>query len=212
MLISFDLEGTLVGGELFPVLGERLGYGRGLMTLTRAAMEGRLPFEEALEQRASLIRGASLDSVRGVADTLPLNPGALETVRAVREMGYTPAILTGGFDLLALRTARVLGVQHVLCNRFRIRDGKVDGVASPIVTAQAKADHMIKLCDSLGLNPECSIAVGDGANDIPMLRSAGLGIAFNAGEKVKEAAQISVEGPDLRVILPHIPHLDGGKG
>jgi len=207
LLISFDLEGTLVSGELFPALGERLGYGSGLGALTRAAMEGCLPFEEALEQRTSLIRGASLNSVKGIADSLPLVRGAAETVRAVVEMGYTPAILTGGFDILALRAAGELGVHHVLCNRFRVSDGKVDGVASPMVTAHTKADYMMKLCDALGAPLEGCVAVGDGANDIPMLMAAGLGIAFNAGERVREAAQISVDGPDLRKILPHIPRL-----
>ncbi len=212
MLISFDLEGTLVSGELFPALGERLGCGRELGALTRAAMEGLLPFEEALRRRTSLIKGASIRPVREVADSLPLAQGAEETVEAAREMGYTPAIITGGFDLLANRVARELGVNYVLCNRFTVNNGIVDGVAPPMVTPQTKVDHMLGLCDALGVPPEGSVAVGDGANDIPMLRAAGLGIAFNAREVVRKAVDVSVDGPDLRNILPHIPPLAVSEG
>jgi phosphoserine phosphatase len=127
-------------------------------------------------------------------------------------MGYTPAILTGGFDLLALRAAHELGVKHVLCNHFMTQRGKIEGVVPPIVTAQAKADHMIKLCDALGTPPVRCVAVGDGANDIPMLKAAGFGIAFNASERVRDVARISVEGGDLRDILPYIPLPSDAKG
>lgn len=151
-----------------------------------------------------MIRGESIQRIREVADSLPLVPGATETLQTLKRMSLTPIILTGGFDLLALRVAAQLGIDHVRCNRFQEKDGRVIGVGRPIVTPQAKADHLKELAEILGTFPSHCVAVGDGANDIPMFQAAGMSIAFNASPKVKEAARVSVEGLDLTAILPYI--------
>ncbi len=209
MLIAFDLEGTLLDGELFPEVGERLGLGGELGAVTRDAMNGDLPFEEALARRTELICGVSLSSIRSVAESIPLTRGAEETVCTLRRMGLTPAIITGGFDLLAHPIADRLQIDHVYANHIIEERGKVSGLRPPVVTSRAKADHLKHLAAKLGTPLTHAIAVGDGANDVPMLCTAGLGIAFDAPPRVREAARAAVEGGDLRKILPIIAqHLD----
>ena len=209
MLIALDLEGTLLDGELFPEVGRRLGLGGELDAITRDAMNGDLPFEEALRRRVELIRGVSMNSVKSVADTIPLTEGAAETVATLRRMGLTPAIVTGGFDFLARRAAEALQIDLVCANHLIEEEGRVAGLAKPVVTPRAKAEHFRRLAEEMNAPLWRCVAVGDGANDIPMLCTAGLGVAFDAPHRVREAARASVEGKDLRAILPVVArHLD----
>ncbi len=209
MLIALDLEGTLLDGELFPEVGRRLGLGGELDAITRDAMNGDLPFEEALRRRVDLIRGVSMSSIKSIADSLPLTCGAEETVATLRRMGVTPAIITGGFDFLACRAAEVLKIDHVCANRLVEEDGRIAGLAEPVVTPRGKAESLKRLADELNAPLWRCVAVGDGANDIPMLCAAGLGVAFDAPYRVREAARACVEGKDLRGILPIVArHLD----
>lgn len=203
MLIAFDLEGTLIDAEFFPELGRRLGYGPALAELTELAMNGLLVVEEAVNLRTRIIKGVPIDLVSEVSDNLPLTPGAATTIEDVKKMGLTPAIITSGFDILANRVARQLRIEHVYANSFDIVDGRVAGVRRPIVTAEAKAVHLAALADRLGVSLDGCVAVGDGANDLPMIYAAGLGIAFNAKPIVRRAADVSVEG-DLGLILPYV--------
>jgi phosphoserine phosphatase len=212
LLIALDLEGTLLAGELFTEVGERLGLGDELRAVTRDAMNGDLPFGEALARRTELIRGISMSSIRSVASSMPLTLGAEETVSTLRRMGLTPAIITGGFDLLAAPVADRLGIDHVYANRLAEEHGRVTGLKPPVVTPRAKAECLRHLAAELGTPLERAIAIGDGANDVPMLCTAGLGIAFNAPPRVREAAHASVDGGDLRAILPLVArHLDRNR-
>jgi len=209
LLIALDLEGTLLDGELFPEVGRRLGLGGELEAITRDAMNGDLPFEEALRRRVELIRGVSMSSVKSVADSIPLTRGAVEAVETLRHMGLTPAIVTGGFDFLANRAAERLQIDHVCANRLLEEDGRVAGLAEPVITPRRKAEHLKRLADELNTPLWRCVAVGDGANDIPMLCTAGLGVAFDAPYRVREAARASVGVKDLRAILPIVArHLD----
>jgi len=204
LLVAFDLEGTLVDAEFFPEVGRRLGDGALLDSITRQAMNGELGFEEALLRRLKVIRGVPLEELREVCLRLPLFRGARETVRALRELRCTPAIITGGFDILADRVAAELGVEYVCANRFIVEHGRVVSVRRPIVTPEFKARRLLALARRLGVGPGCCVAVGDGANDIPMVEAAGLGIAFNAKRCVRERADVVIEGGDLREVLPYI--------
>jgi len=209
LLIALDLEGTLLDGEFFPEVGRRLCLGGELEVITRDAMNGDLPFEEALRRRVELIRGVSMSSIRSVADSIPLTSGAEDTVATLRHMGLTPAIVTGGFDFLAHRVAERLHIDLICANRFIEEDGRVAGLAEPVVTPRAKAEHLKRLADELNTPLWRCVAVGDGANDIPMLCAAGFGIAFDAPHRVREAARASVDVKDLRAILTLVArHLD----
>ena len=204
MLIAFDLEGTLLDGELFPEVGERLGLGDELASITRDAMNGDLPFEEALARRTKLIRGIPMSSIRSVAASIPLVTGTEETVLTLRQMGLTPAIITGGFDFLAEPVAKRLQIDNVCSNRLAEEGGRVAGLVSQMVTPRGKAEYLKRLAAELGTPLTHTIAVGDGANDVPMLCTAGLGIAFDAPLRVREAARVAIDGGDLREILPVI--------
>ena len=204
MIVAFDLEGTLVDAELFPALGEQAGDKPALDDITDRAMRGELDFRESLDMRLQLINGMSYETVRKVAESLSLSSGAEETVSRIKRMGGVPIIVTGGFDVLAKRVAYVLGIEYVCCNRFKTINGCITGVMEPVVTGEGKAEKLLGLASWLGINPLHCVAVGDGANDIQMMKVTGLSIAYNGREKVRETATVSVKGKDLRLILPYI--------
>jgi phosphoserine phosphatase len=139
-----------------------------------------------------------------VAESFSLSHGAEETISRVKRLGATPIIITGGFDILADRVAYLLGVEYVCSNRFKVKDGCITGVIDPVVTAKGKAEKLLGLASWLGINPARCVVVGDGANDIQMMKAAGLSIAYNGRERVRRAANVSVNGKDLRRVLPYI--------
>jgi phosphoserine phosphatase len=204
LIVAFDLEGTLVDAELFPALGECTGRKPALDDITDRAMRGELDFRASLDMRIRLIRDISIETVRMVAESLPLSHGAEETISRVKRLGVTPIIITGGFDILADRVAYLLGVEYVCSNRFKVENGCITGVIEPLVTARGKAEKLLGLASWLGISPSHCVAVGDGANDIQMMKASGLSIAFNGREKIRQAANISVTGKDLRKVLPYI--------
>jgi phosphoserine phosphatase len=204
LIVAFDLEGTLVDGELFPALGEYAGNKPILDDITDKAMRGELDYRTSLEQRINVIRGMSIETVREVAESLSLSKGAEETISRVKRMGGIPIIVTGGFDVLAERVAYLLGIEYFCCNRFKTENGHITGLQEPLITGAGKAEKLLGLASWLGINPRNCIAIGDGANDIQMMKSTGLSIAYNGREKVRETAKVSVNGNDLRLILPHI--------
>jgi phosphoserine phosphatase len=204
MIVAFDLEGTLVDAELFPALGELTGNQAALMDATEKAMSGEMDFRDSLEARLRLIEGSSIDSVYSVADRLPLQRGARATVETLKRHGCVPAIITGGFDVLACRAAHELGITYVTCNRFRVEDGRVTGVMEPVVTAEEKSLRLKALAGWLGEDPSRCVTVGDGANDIEMMEAAGFSIAFNGRPTVKACADVSIDSADLRDVLPHV--------
>jgi phosphoserine phosphatase len=204
LIVAFDLEGTLVDAELFPALGLRNGRKPALDDITDKAMRGDLDFRASLDTRLNLVRGMSIETVRTVAESLSLSHGAMETVSTVKRLGGVPIIITGGFNILADRIAHQLGIEYVCCNRFKVEDGYITGVMEPVVTGEAKAEKLLAIASWLGVKPSCCVAVGDGANDIQMMKATGLSIAYNGREKVCEAANVSIRGKDLRLTLPYI--------
>lgn len=194
----------MVDAELFPALGECNGKKPELDDITDRAMRGELDFRASLDMRLELIRGMSIDSVREVSESLPLTRGAQETVSKIMDLGGVPIMVTGGFDVLANRVARLLEIEFVCCNRFVVENRRVTGIKEPVVTGKGKAEKLLGLASWLGVKPDRCVAVGDGANDIHMMNAAGLSIAFNGRRKVCEEASVSIRGNDLRMILPYI--------
>jgi len=204
LIVAFDLEGTLIDAELFPVLGERLGNKAQLDDITNRAMNGEIDFTSSLHQRVGLIKGLSISEAQRIAGSLSLSRGAEETVSGVKRLGGIPIIITGGFDILAKRAAYLLGIEYVCCNKFNIEEGIITGIDQPIITGKGKAEKLLGLASWLGISPEHCVSVGDRANDIEMMRATGLSIAYNGRPRVREIAKVSVEGGDLRRILPII--------
>jgi len=204
LIVAFDLEGTLVDAELFPALGEYNGKKPELDDITDRAMRGELDFRASLDMRLELIHNMSIDSVKEVSESLPLTRGAQETVSKIMDLGGVPIIVTGGFEVLASRVAGELGIEYVCCNRFTVEEKKITGFKEPVITGKGKSEKLLGLASWLGVQPKRCVAIGDGANDIPMMQSCGLSIAFNAREKVLRTATVSISGKDLRQVLPHI--------
>ena len=215
LLIAFDLEGTLLAAEFFPEMGKELGLEEALAQLTREAMNGSIGYEEALLKRFEMLRGQPIETVQEVCARLPLVNGAEETIDELKTRGYVPAIISGGFEVLADHVARRLGVSIVCANRLVVEEGRVEAIRSPIVTPMLKADLLVNIAGQLGADLAGTVAVGDGANDIPMLEAAGLGIAFNGKECVKERADIAIDSQDMTEIIPYIlrfeTHLEGDR-
>jgi phosphoserine phosphatase len=201
-LIVFDMDSTLIQAEVIDELAAAAGVGAEVAAITEAAMNGELDFRQSLAKRVSLLEGLDASALEEVAKRLPLTPGAERLVRTLSSLGYRTAILSGGFSYFGERLRKQLGIDFVYANELEIVDGKLTGrVVGEIVDGQRKADLLKILADDQGIRLEQTIAVGDGANDLPMLNAAGLGIAFHAKPKVKASAKQVISNLGLDGIL-----------
>jgi len=202
-LIAFDLDNVLLDGEAIDEIGKLVGVENEISALTEQAMEGDLDFETSLKKRVSLLKGASLDDVKKVVDNIPLMEGAEETIKELKRRGYKIATITGNVEIVALRLKNELNLDYAFCNILHEKDGILTGeVSGPLLVEGSKADILQELLDTEKLTAEECAAVGDGANDISMLKKAGLGVAFNAKPVVKEIADVIIDGKkDLRELL-----------
>ena len=203
MIIAFDLEGTLVDGELLPAIGDELGIRQKLEALTAQAMDGEVDYASSLIKRIELIGGTSIHRIIEISMELPLQRGALEAVDQVRLLGAHPIIITGGFSVLAGQIARRLGVKYYSSNRFIVENGVIEGVRTPILDENEKRLKLKALASWLGVPIQRCVAIGDGANDVPMLKEVGLGIGFGDRESVRCADEL-VKSGDLRDVIPLI--------
>ncbi|MGQ9679842.1 MAG: phosphoserine phosphatase SerB [Candidatus Bathyarchaeia archaeon] len=203
MLIVFDLEGTLLDAELFSELGRAFNMDV-LNEITLQGMRAEISFEKSLIKRINIIKEMPIEHIIQLCRKLPLIKGAKETIRELKSLGCIPAIITGGFDILAERVARELEIDIVFSNRFLLNKGKIASVKRPIITPELKARYLIQVSKTFGFGLDMCVAIGDGANDIPMMKIAGLSIAFNAKDCVKAKADVVVDMDDLRGILPYI--------
>jgi phosphoserine phosphatase len=201
-LIAFDMDSTLIQTEVIDELAEAAGVGAEVAAITEAAMNGELDFCESLRRRVALLEGLSEETLYEMADRLPLTPGAERLVQTLRSLGYRTAILSGGFSIFGERLQKQLGIDFVFANRLEIKAGCLTGrVEGDVVDGQRKADLLRQLAEQEGIRIEQTIAVGDGANDLPMLDAAGLGIAFHAKPRVKASAEQVISNLGLDGIL-----------
>jgi phosphoserine phosphatase len=201
-LLVADLESTVIENEMLEELADFLGLRAHVAGITRRAMNGEIDFAAALEERVGLLRGLDAGVLEMAAARIRIMPGARELVRTMRAAGATTALVSGGFTVFAERVAAELGFDHVVANRLDLADGHIAGtVTPPLVTRETKRDTLLGLAAAHGIAAEETLAVGDGANDLPMLLAAGLGVAFRAKPAVAAVARWRLDHADLTGLL-----------
>ncbi|MBQ0712060.1 MAG: phosphoserine phosphatase SerB [Porticoccus sp.] len=201
-LVVFDMDSTLIDAEVIDELAKEAGVGEQVSAITEAAMRGELDFKESFTQRMALLKGLDESVLEHVAARLQLTEGAESLISTLKQLGYKTAILSGGFDYFGRRIQQQLGIDYVYANQLEIVDGKVTGnVSGEVVDGQRKAQLLREIAAGENIDLEQVIAVGDGANDLPMLSIAGLGIAFRAKPLVKATAKQSISKLGLDGIL-----------
>jgi phosphoserine phosphatase len=201
-LVAFDMDSTLITAEVMDELAKRHGVGDAVVAITADAMAGKIDFQESFRRRAKLLRGMPATVLEEVASSVQLNIGAHRLLRALRHFGYSTAVISGGFQYVGEHLQRELGFNYVFANALETRDGVMTGeVEGQIIDAQRKATLLAEIATSEGISLQQTIAVGDGANDLPMLSCAGLGVAFHAKDVVRETARHAISNFGLDAIL-----------
>ena len=212
-LVVFDMDSTLIDAEVIDELAIEAGVGQQVAEITEAAMQGKLDFKQSFEQRLSLLEGLDAAVLPKIAKRLQLNEGAEHLITTLKKLGFKTAIVSGGFSFFGEYLQEILGVDYVYANQLDVQHGKVTGrVKGEIIDGQRKADLLRELADREGLMLEQVIAVGDGANDLPMLDIAGLGIAFRAKPLVEASAKQAISSLGLDGILYLLGYSDKDTG
>lgn len=212
-LVCFDMDSTLIQAEVIDKLAELAGTGDEVKAITESAMHGEIDFNESFTRRMKLLKGLSEDVLHDVAVNLPITKGAKRLIDTLKSYGFKTAILSGGFSYFGEYLQKQLGIDYVYANQLEIKDGHLTGsYLGEIVDGKKKAEYLKEIAIREGININQTIAVGDGANDLPMLNLAGLGIAFHAKPTVKNNAQNSISSIGLDGILYllgyHDRHID----
>lgn len=201
-LVVFDMDSTLIEAEVIDELAKRAGVGEQVMSITDRAMRGELNFKDSFSERVALLKGLPASVLEDIAHTLPVTEGAAHLISVLRRLGYRTAIVSGGFTYFAKALQAQLGIDYVFANELDIENGVVTGrVTGDVVDGERKAQLLRQLAQAEDISLQQVIAVGDGANDLPMLSIAGLGIAFRAKPLVQEAAEQSISTLGLDAIL-----------
>ncbi|HET6218016.1 MAG TPA: phosphoserine phosphatase SerB [Acidobacteriaceae bacterium] len=201
-LFAFDMDSTLIEGEVIDELAKLAGVAGEVVKVTEAAMRGEIEFQESFRRRVALLRGLEEIRVRALLDTIPLVEGAEHLIGTLKMLGYKTAILSGGFNFFAQHLQKRLGIDYVYANDLDIADGVVSGeVRTPIVDGARKAELLRQIAGQENISLDQVVAVGDGANDLPMLGIAGMGIAFRAKPLVRQTASHAVSFLGLDSLL-----------
>lgn len=202
-LVVMDMDSTLIQNEVIDELARQKGVFKKVARITHEAMNGKIPFSQSLRRRAALLKGLTLKDLEAVYGRLKLTPGAAKLLKVLKHLGYRIALISGGFTFFSERIRRDLGFDYAFANQLEIHGGKVTGkIIGPVVDAPRKALILETIAQGEKISMDQTIAIGDGANDIPMLARAGLGIAFQAKPSVQARAHYSISShPRLDSIL-----------
>ena len=201
-MIVFDVDSTLIQGEVIEMLAAHAGREAEVAAITEAAMRGELDYEASLHQRLALLAGLPETALDDVAAQLEYTPGARTTVRTLKRMGFRCGVVSGGFDRVVEHISDDLDLDFHIANELEIVDGVITGrLVGPVIDRAGKADAMRHFAAEFGVPLEQCVAVGDGANDIDMLSTAGLGIAFNAKPALRQVADTALSHPYLDAVL-----------
>ena len=206
-LLVSDMDSTVAAGETIVDMADALGIGPKIAEITERSMRGELDFRQALEERVMMLRGLELSTIQHIAKEVGLSDGAHELLRACRTAGLRTVLVSGGFDLIADVVGAGLGFDRVVSNRLELEGEALSGkVVDPIVTAETKESVLLAECQGLRIEPARAIALGDGANDIAMIRAAGLGVAYRGKPITREAADLAID--HLRDLIPYLSQED----
>lgn len=201
-VIVFDMDSTLVDGEIIDEMAKLAGVGEKVEALTEEGMRGEIDFVQSLRARVFFLRGLRVKSLESLAKTIKLTKGSEELIAALKEMGFRIALISGGFTYFTDILKKRLGFDYAYGNRLEIKNGKLTGaIKGKIIDARRKAEIMDRICRKEGITREEVVAVGDGSNDRIMLANAGLGIAFNAKEILKKVADGAITRDHMRGVL-----------
>jgi len=201
-LVVMDVDSTLIADEVIELLADEAGCRAEVEAVTTAAMAGELDFETSLRERVRRLAGLEVAALDRAAARIRLTPGARTFVSTLQRMGFSVAVVSGGFTAFTNRLKADLGLDHAYANTLEIVDGRLTGeVVGPVVDRARKAELLREIAAVEGILPSQAVAVGDGANDLDMLAASGLGIAFNAKPAVRARAHTTVSVPRLDVIL-----------
>lgn len=201
-LVVMDVDSTLIQDEVIELIAEHAGVSAAVVEITERAMRGEIDFAAALHERVALLEGLDVEVLDQVRERIRLTPGARTMCRTLTTLGYHLALVSGGFLEVIAPIAQDLGIDHVVANRLDVREGKLTGkVIPPIVDRAGKAQALKDVAAEHNIPLSRTVAIGDGANDLDMLRVAGLGVAFNAKPVVRAQADTSVNVPYLDAVL-----------
>ena len=200
-LVVFDLDNVLIDTETIDEIAKIKGLESEISEITLKAMQGKIPFETSIRERVKKLEGISVDEINKEMDKIALSNGAQETAQALKTKGYKIAIITGSFDVIALKIKEKINADYAFYNTLEVENGKLSGeVSGPLVT-QNKIDVLRQLVDDIGITLDECVAIGDGANDLEMIKNAKIGIAYNAKPILRENADFTIDEKDLRKVL-----------
>ena len=207
-LCVLDVDGTLIEEEVIDLLGKEAECQEEVALLTAQAMRGELDFEASLKRRVSLLKGLSINVFDKIYHELHLSKNAVQFIKTLKESQIEVGLVSGGFTTIVERLAKDLGLSLFAANQLEIRDGHLTGnLVGPIISREVKKETLVSWADELEVPIDRTIAIGDGANDLAMLKRAGIGIGFCAKEIVKEEIPLQIEERDLTKVLKLIDFL-----
>jgi phosphoserine phosphatase len=200
-----DVDSTLIQDEVIELLADFAGSREQVAELTESAMRGEIDFEQSLRSRVATLSGLSVGVLQRAYEAVRLSVGAKDLIAAVHASGGRVGAVSGGFTQILEPLAKALNLDYFRANELEIVDGRLTGaLVGRIIDRNAKADALLEWAEDFGEKPEWVAAIGDGANDLDMFEAAGISFAFNAKPLVRERADVVIDEPDLRLVIPHL--------